>query len=289
MRRYLILIAVLAFALTACRVESNIILNIEEDGSALVGAELGFDEEFQQLLGENGVDPDDLFGGLPDLGTDDVVQTERTEGDMTFVGIASNVEDLSSFDAGSAQAEAFSSFSYVFDESSARLEASVDAQDLGEIGGEGLPIDPSQLTDEFFSANVIVTMPGTVSEHNADEVRSDGTLVWKIPFTGTTEIVAVSEFGSSSSSWILLIVLAVVVVGVIAAAVATVVSRREAKSAVDAAAASHRADTDAGPAGLGEDDQVATTADTSESDPPEDQPTDDAETAGDGTDDDVSQ
>ena len=77
MRRYLILMAVLAFALTACRVESNIILDIEEDGSALVGAELGFDEEFRQLLGDNNVDPDDLFGGLPDLGADDVVQTER--------------------------------------------------------------------------------------------------------------------------------------------------------------------------------------------------------------------
>ena len=288
MRRYLILMAVLAFALTACRVESNIILDIGEDGSALVGAELGFDEEFRQLLGDNDVDPDDLFGGLPDLGTDDVVQTERTEGDMTFVGIASNVDDLSSFDAGSAQAEAFSNFSYLFDDSSARLEASVDAQDIGELGGEGLPIDPSQLTDEFFSANVIVTMPGTVTEHNADEVRSDGTLVWKIPFTGSTEIIAASEFGSSSSSWILLIVLAVVIVGVIAAAVATIVSRRESKNAVAAAAASHGSGDDAEVSELGDVDEATPTDGTRDSGSPQDQSTDDAEVEADGTDDDVN-
>lgn len=289
MRRYLILMAVLAFALTACRVESNIILDIEEDGSALVGAELGFDEEFRQLLGDNNVDPDDLFGGLPDLGADDVVQTERTEGDMTFVGIASNVEDLSTFDAGSAQAEAFSSFSYVFDDSSARLEASVDAQDIGDLGGEGLPIDPSQLTDEFFSANVIVTMPGTVTEHNADEVRSDGTLVWKIPFTGSTEIVAASEFGSSSSSWILLIVLAVVIVGVIAAAVATIVSRRESKNAVAAAAASHQSGDDADASEPVDVEETASADDISDSGSAQDPPTIEVETEADGTDDDVNQ
>lgn len=207
---------------------------------------------------------------------------------MTFVGIASNVEDLSTFDADSAQAEAFSSFSYVFDESSARLEASVDAQDIGELGGEGLPIDPSQLTDEFFSANVIVTMPGTVTEHDADEVRSDGTLVWKIPFTGSKEINATSEFGSSSSSWILLIVLAVVIVGVIAAAVATIVSRRESKNAVAAAAASHQSVDGADASEPSNVEEVAPTDDIPDTDPPHDQPLADDDTSDGGTDDDVN-
>ena len=166
------------------------------------------------------------------------------------------------------------------------MEASVDAQDIGELGGEGLPIDPSQLTDEFFSANVVVTMPGTVTEHNADEVRSDGTLVWKIPFTGSTEIVAASEFGASSSSWILLIVLAVVVVGVIAAAVATVVSRRESKSAVAAAAASHQAVDDAEASEPDDVEEPASANDTSDPDSAPEPPT--AEIEADGTEDDVN-
>ena len=41
MRKYLILIALLTVALSACRVESIVTLDIEADGSALVGAELG--------------------------------------------------------------------------------------------------------------------------------------------------------------------------------------------------------------------------------------------------------
>jgi flagellar biosynthesis/type III secretory pathway M-ring protein FliF/YscJ len=136
---------------------------------------------------------------------------------------------------------------------------------------------------------VIVTMPGTVTEHNADEVRSDGTLVWKIPFTGSTEIVAASEFGSSSSSWILLIVLAVVIVGVIAAAVATIVSRRESKNAVAAAAASHQSGDDADASGPVDVEETASADDISGSGSAQDPPTIEVETEADGTDDDVNQ
>jgi hypothetical protein len=239
MRRYVVLFALLAIALTACRVESNVILNIEEDGSATVGAELGMDEEFQALISDSGAAPDDLFGNLPDFGEGDVVTTERTEGDMTYFGVTTSVDDLSSFDVSAAQADVFTSFEYQSDDESATLKATIAATDLGDFGDGDLPIDPSQITDDFFSANVIVRMPGTVKESNADSVLSDGALVWKIPFTGTVDISATSTFGETSRSWILLAVLVVLLIGIVAAIVATIVSRNESKKAVAAATEAH--------------------------------------------------
>ena len=49
---------------------------------------------------------------------------------------------------------------------------------------EGLGLDPTLLTEEFFSVNVIVGMPGTVEESNADRTLSDGRLQWSLPLTG---------------------------------------------------------------------------------------------------------
>lgn len=238
MRKYLILFALLALALTACRVESNVILDIEEDGSAVVGAEIGFDEEFRELLTDMGQDPDDVFGGLPDFG-DDVVESERTEGDMTFYVVTTAIEDLSTFDSSTAGGDMFSTFSYTFDDETATLSATVDATDIGDAGGD-LPIDPSMITDDIFSASVVVSMPGTVTSHDADEVRSDGTLVWEIPFTGSKTISATSDLSSGIPSNLIVIILVVLmVVAAVAIVVVSIVNRRRSQAAVDAAAASH--------------------------------------------------
>ncbi|MCL1598650.1 MAG: hypothetical protein M3094_05665, partial [Actinomycetia bacterium] len=94
------------------------------------------------------------------------------------------------------------------------------------------------LTEDLFSANVLVSMPGTVIEHNADKVLGDGTLVWKLPLSGSVDIFAKSTFGGSSNSWIIWVLLGVLLVGIIAAVTATIVSRKESQKAVAAAAAS---------------------------------------------------
>lgn len=241
MRKYLVLIAMLTVVLSACRVETNVTLDISEDGSAVVGAEVGFDDEFEQLISDTGASPDDLFGDLPSVG-DDVVTTERTEGEMTFYGVASTVDDLSNFSGASAQLETFTSFSYSFDDNGAQLDAELMAADLGDTGGLGeIGFDPSMITDEFFSANVVVKMPGSVTESNADEVRSDGTLVWAVPLSGAKTITATSEFGSSTGNLLLLVLLGVLALGIIATVVAIIVSRRQSQAAVAAAAASHGA------------------------------------------------
>lgn len=240
MRKYLILIPVLAVALSACRVESIMSLDIDADGSAVVGVELGFDEEFRQLMGEAGGDPADLMSDLPDLGDGDVTQTERTEGDMTYVGFEAQVDDLSSFDTDALGQDAFTSFSYTFDDDTAALDANLSSAGLGEAEGD-LPIDPSQITDEFFSATIVVNMPGTVSQSNADEVRSDGALVWDLPITGgDVHIEATSDIGGGGTSTLFVIVIALLAgLAILAIIVATVMNRRRPERAVAAAAERH--------------------------------------------------
>ena len=162
---------------------------------------------------------------------------------MTYFGVFGEVDDLSTLQAGSSELEGFSSFSYTFDESSATLDAVISAADTGDFGDLGdFGLDPSTITDEFFSANLIVTMPGTVTESNADVVRGDGSLVWAIPLTGETEVFATSDLGANATSWFIFVLVLVLLVGAIAAIVAVTVSRRTSQKAVDEAVAAHQAE-----------------------------------------------
>jgi hypothetical protein len=242
MRKYVLAFFGLALVLSACRIESNIIMNIDEDGSATVGAEIGFDEEMLDLVTQGGGDPSDILGDLPDLGGDGVEPIERVEGDMTYYGVTTNIDDLSTYDFDGFEGEAFSEFSYQFDDSSATLAAKVDATGIGDLGGEDLGIDPSEITGDIFSARVLVAMPGTIAEHNADEVMGDGTLVWNLPLSGSKDIFATSTFGGSSFNWIWLLVGGVLLIGVVAAVAAVMTSRKDSEKAVAAAAARYQAD-----------------------------------------------
>lgn len=239
MRSYILAFFVLALLLSACRIESNILLDINEDGSAVVTAEVGLDEAMLDLVSQGGGNPADILDELPELGGTGLEPTTRVEGDMTFFGVQTEVDDLSTYDFPGAQDEFFSDFSFEIDDSSATLDATVTAPGLGDFGGEDLPIDPSALTGDLFSANVIVTMPGAVDEHNADEIRSDGSLVWKLSLAGPTEIFATSTFGASAVNWIWFVIAGFLLIGATAAVAALITSRRDSERAVAAAAAAY--------------------------------------------------
>jgi hypothetical protein len=241
MRTYVLAFFGLALLLSACRIESNIILDINEDGSATVGAEVGFDEEMLDLVSQGDADPSDIIGELPELGGVGVERIERVEGEMTFFGATTQVEDLSTYDFEGFQGETFSEFLYEFDDQSATLTAQVDATGVGDLGGEELPIDPAAITGDVFSARVLVSMPGTVTEHNADELSGDGTLIWNLPLTGTVDIFANSTFGNTTPSWIWFIVGGMLIVGIAAAIAATMKSRKDSETAVAQAAVAHQA------------------------------------------------
>jgi hypothetical protein len=107
-------------------------------------------------------------------------------------------------------------------------------QDLGDI-----PFDPSQFTGDFLSASFILSMPGTVTVHDADEVLADGRLRWDLPLLGgEVDLHAESEFGSGGFPWLILILGIVLLVGVAATVAAVIMGRKQEKQAVaDAAAA----------------------------------------------------
>lgn len=239
MKKLVLLVAGIALLTVACRAEINVLVDIEEDRSGTIAFEFGLDEEFRDLIESSGGTTDDLFGEF-DLGIDGGTVIERTEGDMVYTGATRDFEDISNVMTdliGDTSGEGmFTEFSFVMDDETAALSAmaSTDSEDLG---GE-IPFDPSELTDDVFSANFILGMPGTVVEHNADEVLSDGRLLWSLPILGGTKtFVAKSEFGGGSSLWWLWIILGIVaVVGVAAIVAAVVLGKRQEKQAVTEAA-----------------------------------------------------
>jgi hypothetical protein len=239
MRKFLFIFVFAILVLTACRAESNIVINIDEDGSATLSAEIGFDQEMLDLVAQGG-DPEELLTQDLPPEAEGFETYSRVDGDMTYYGFSGTVDDLENngiLEIGDFAAD-FAEFSYTTDGNQATFAASIASADIGGELGD-LPIDPTDITGDIFSANLILSMPGTVIEHNADEVLSDGSLVWNIPLTGVIDVFAVSETGSGPASWVWWVVIGVLAIGIIAGVAALIVSRKDSKKAVAAAAAAH--------------------------------------------------
>ncbi len=200
---------VLALIAVACRAEVNVVVEVEDDGSGIYAAEVGLDEELQDLFANFGAEDNDFLANF-DLDLPEASETsERVEGDMTYFVTTFSFESPEELDAviASASAEAssqFENFNLTVDDSGAELDAEIVIPNATEglSQAEGLGLDPTLLTDEFFSVNVIVGMPGTVEESNADRTLSDGRLQWALPLTGgKVEMYAISTTGGGGFPW----------------------------------------------------------------------------------------
>lgn len=214
MRKMWPILAALVVLTSACRLETNLSIDVNDDGSGTVTTELGIDEEMQGLLESFG-GGDDILSGL-DFGGATPTET-RVEGDMTFFGATQTFTDVSQIrallDENQDQAS-FEEFELTVDDAGAKLVARtgpLSAQDGFDT--EGLPFDPSTITDEVFAANIFVAMPGNVTEHNADEVMADGTLRWSISLTDPLDIQAESSFGGGGVPWLPIGIAAIVILG----------------------------------------------------------------------------
>ena len=200
---------ILALVAAGCRAEVNVVVEVEEDGSGIYAAEVGLDEELQEIFANFGAETGDFLSNF-DLDLPEASETsERVEGDMTYFVTTFSFESPEELDAviASASADAgsqFENFNLTVDENGAELDAEIVVPDATEglSQAEGLGLDPTLLTDEFFSVNVIVGMPGTVEESNADRTLSDGRLQWALPLTGgNVELYAVSTTGGGGFPW----------------------------------------------------------------------------------------
>ncbi len=245
MQRGLILLATAAALLiVSCRAEVNIALDVEEDGSGTVAFEFGTDEEFREFMTSFGADPDDLFGELESgLGSAEGTAIERQDGDMSFKGVEVEFDDVDQISSalGGAAGDfgGFDTFTFEVTDTGAVFDATLSPpeQDPGDdLGG----FDPSLLTDDVFSANFILEMPGNVTSHNADTVLPDDRLQWALPLLGgTVDFHAESDFGGSGLPWLWVILGIALLVGLIAVVVAVVLGRRHQRQAVDDAAAAY--------------------------------------------------
>jgi hypothetical protein len=276
MKKLLLVIAGIALLAVACRAEMNVLVDINEDRSATATFEFGIDDELQNLLDSSGATAEDLFSEM-DLGAEGGETVTRTEGDMTYTGVKmefADIDDMAAELAGKDGSDAlFNDFSFVMDDTSAEVNASIVApeQDAGELG-----IDPADLTADLFTANLILTMPGTVVEHNADEVLADGSLRWDLPILGgEKDVYARSDFSDSSVPWLWIILGIVLVLGIIAVIVAVVLGKKQQKQAVNDAAVAY-------PQSVSEELGASASEDASEA-TDDDAGGDDAEAASDDT------
>lgn len=225
MRTRILMFVILALVLTACRLESNVSFTIANDGSAVVTTEVGMDDAFRNLItGNLGVTEDEFVDDLfSDLDGETGPMDVRTDGDMTYYSMSTNVKNLSTWDGGGPGA-GFTAFSFTVDDNGAKLTATIDREDSDDLGGD-FGIDAADM--DFIKATVTIQMPGTVTEHNADET-SGNKLIWNAPLDGSLEILAVSTFGGSSS-WIWIVV-GVALLAAIAAIVAITAGRKRAQN-----------------------------------------------------------
>lgn len=235
MRKLLLVVAAVAILTTACRAEANFLLDVAEDGTGEVTAEVGIDDELMELMEGVGGGTDELFLQLPQ-GTD-VVETR--EGDMTFFASSqsfSNTEELKEATALFEEADAtFEDFTLVVEDGGAELNALVTTPDATETV-EGLSGLGDIGLDEIFTSSLLITLPGELTTSNADEVLSDGTLRWDIPIDGgTVDVMAVTESANSGIPWGLIIGIVVVLLLVAAAALWAQNRRKASEDAISSA------------------------------------------------------
>ena len=93
MRRLIPLLMLLALISAACRIESNLIAEINVDGSGEIGAEIGYDEEAAAII-EQFTQGEDPFANSPMAGMPGAQSREENRGDMHFLISTAEVEDI---------------------------------------------------------------------------------------------------------------------------------------------------------------------------------------------------
>lgn len=203
MKRLPIALAVLTLLLTSCRAEVRLRLEVAESGAGTVAAEVGINDQLQELITQLfGSESEQIIAEL-DLGLEGSSET-RVEGDMTIYTTETVFDDV----AGIPEAAAgnFTSFRLDLTDEGASLEATLDP--AGELDLTQFPLDPSVLDREALQAQIIVSLPGEPSEHNATRIQTDGAYVWDIPLDSELYMFANTLYPKGDFPWLLIGLLA---------------------------------------------------------------------------------
>lgn len=203
MKRAAVILALLSLLLSSCRAEVRLLLDVSDTGSGTLSTEVGIDDQLAALMDQLTGDTAGIISEV-DLGLSGET-TSRKVGDMTVY--TTTVDFAEPDEIATAAAGNFNSFNLEISDEGAALDAVLDL--TGEIDVSTLPVDTSAISSDALEAQVIVTLPGEPSDHNADEVRSDGSLVWTIPFDRPLQLQAATTFPQSSFPWWLLTLLVI--------------------------------------------------------------------------------
>jgi len=195
MKRISIFVALLAFIATGCRSEVQLLLDVAEDGSGTIAAEVGINQQLRDLIDQLAGDSDNIISGL-DLGLVGESGT-RVDGDMTVYTTVAAFDNVSA--VPEAAAGNFTSFNLELSDDGASLEATLDL--AGELDLAEFPVDPGTIDSETLKAQIVVSLPGEVSDHNADEVTADGQFVWNIPLDGELYVFANTLYPKAGFPW----------------------------------------------------------------------------------------
>ena len=231
-KRYIPLFALLALVLSACTIRVDVGLVVNEDETGTFGLFMGFDEEFQELMAQGGGEDLDLTEDLSDVPEGWTVE-EVTEDGFEGVRISTDYESFEDLEAKLSEmsdgtdsgigTDFLSDSGLTHEGDEFRFEADTSGVDeglsgaLGESGGEDMleGMDASAILGDLFEIRFNLTMPGSITEHNADSINGN-TLTWEIDVSeeGGT-LLAVSTVGGGSSALLIggIAVGALVVVG----------------------------------------------------------------------------
>lgn len=181
MRRLIIMASLLAIIATACKLETNVGAIINADGSGTIITEVGMDEEAKGIFLADGTDP---FSGNELADCPGATTREEQRGDLTFYVIECDVADISAVEDTLTQTEntMLSSFTVTVTDTLVSVNGVASAEDT--LGSQAEGFDPS-VFEESISANLKITMPGRITDHNADS-QDGNTLTWSIPVLGGT-------------------------------------------------------------------------------------------------------
>ncbi|MDJ0954811.1 MAG: hypothetical protein QNJ81_14130 [Acidimicrobiia bacterium] len=195
MKRVAILIAVSAVLLSSCRAEVRVRLDVAEDGSGTLAAEVAINEQLGDLIDQLAGDSETIIAGL-DLGLEGERSTS-TDGEMTVYTTEVQFSDENSIEE--AAAGNFTFFDLELSDAGASLEATLDL--AGEVDLSQFPVTPSTIDPETLEAQISVLLPGEVVDHNADEVTADGRLIWTIPLDDELYVFARTEYPTGGFPW----------------------------------------------------------------------------------------
>ncbi|MBN2112747.1 MAG: hypothetical protein JW785_01320 [Acidimicrobiia bacterium] len=217
MRRLIPLVMLLALLAAACRIESNLLTEVNADGSGVIGAEIGYDEEAAAFI-DQFTEGEDPFADSPMAGFPNAQGREEDRGGMHYLVSTAAVEDIAAAVAQAIAADPNSlvqelDFSFAPD----RIEVTGVGSLTGAMEGAEEMMSPEQLA-EAVGANFRLTLPGRVLESNATS-QDGNTLTWSFPITGEQiQISAVSDptqsAGGGFPMWAIIVIAAAVVAGI---------------------------------------------------------------------------